>query len=358
MRHLMLGVFILWATIDGWTQDFDLDKFNACIESAKIANNRDEKVQYYKLALEERKNHPDNISLEYKIAKLLQCNTTGNVPIQPLEALKHYEDILRKYNYDDYYDTNQTEKSRWGHSKQNLFLQSAIQAGCIHNFHLHNQGKCREYEYMAIEMLEKTYKRRLADWINESEPAAPKEGPFLFEGLMQHERNIQAYERQVSNWKARQSMAKKGEVLDNSEIENAKIAVKHYGLSYGPQSPEMVPLAMGKIIKDFPGTPMAQIAQEHIDRSSQMVAKGQSEELGIEDIGLQQIEAPVEMKKIAPTEPVSVKSVEADQPESPVSPQAAEPDSEKSNTAWMIAIFALLAIFFIAVLFRVRYRKR
>ena len=49
----------------------------------------------------------------------------------------------------------------------------------------------------------------------------------------------------------------------------AKVAaVRQYGYSYGRQTPAQVPAVMDEIIKMFPGTPMAKVAEEHKQRAA------------------------------------------------------------------------------------------
>ena len=60
----------------------------------------------------------------------------------------------------------------------------------------------------------------------------------------------------------------------NWKMEIAKAAVRQYGLTFGTKQKAMdVALAMGEIIRDFPNTPMAKIAANHIERAKEMSLK-------------------------------------------------------------------------------------
>lgn len=244
---------------------------------AHEAVTRDDKVEHLQAALKARPDHPDNIALEFEIASLLQTDTTGNQPIKPRAALAIYERILKTYHYDEYYRSHYEEGDGGWKLRQSLFVQSAIQAGCIHSYVLRNPDKAREYLYSAIEMLNSTLQRRKADWLNEPQLKAPQLAEI--EKLLgrEGERARLGYEYSIKQWMQRKEQAKNGDVLERMELENARVAVKHYGLSYGNQ-PELVPVPMRRIIADFPDTPMARIAQEHIDRASELAEKRLSPE--------------------------------------------------------------------------------
>jgi len=67
-------------------------------------------------------------------------------------------------------------------------------------------------------------------------------------------------------WRKLRKMAEAGECLGDLEMGLAKAAVRQYGYTFGPHKGQEVAVPMLEIIRGFPGTPMARIAQEHIDR--------------------------------------------------------------------------------------------
>lgn len=286
MRHSLLAVLAFCSILiqipigraDGQ------EDFTGFLRDAESSTMRDEKVEYLMKALKSRPGNPENIVVEFEIASLLHNTTSPGQPPKPLEAFEYYERILTAYEYEDYYVVHYDEGANWKELKQSLLVQSAIQAGCICNFVLKNHGRAREYQHKAMEMLADTFERRKDDWLKEAKPNVSPIADLDEAFGRESEKARKAYEYQISQWNIRQEKAKEGDVLERGELNNAKIAVKHFGLSYGPQSPVMVPLAMRQIIKDFPGTPMADIAQEHIDRSAEISMDNISKTMGFGDL--------------------------------------------------------------------------
>ena len=75
----------------------------------------------------------------------------------------------------------------------------------------------------------------------------------------------------VDLWWQRRTASEKGQVFGAMETSIIVAAVRQFGLSYGNQHAEDVPAVMGLIVREFPGTPMATIAQGHIARALRSV---------------------------------------------------------------------------------------
>jgi len=80
-------------------------------------------------------------------------------------------------------------------------------------------------------------------------------------------------------YEQRRADAANGDVFWPLEMSLVETAVRQYGYSHGRQKPHEVPIVMGEIVKRFPGTPMAKVAQGHIDRAMVLVEKELFEKL-------------------------------------------------------------------------------
>jgi hypothetical protein len=251
-------------------------EFERYMQMSRNADSRDMQVEYLQKALKERPDSPENIFIEFKIATEWgqSIDASKGEGTHPRKALVFYQSILDNYDYMHYYEPRHGDTFYKG---QNLMVQAAIQAGCIYVFELNDKEKGRKYQHLAMKMLKQTFDKRRADWEAEEKPTPPtisKEGMRMLG--TRGERMIEEYKDRLKEWQERRKLASQGEVFGRHESGNARISVKHFGLSYGRRAPELVPLAMHQITKEFPGTPMAKIAQGHIDRALKMVDKRQS----------------------------------------------------------------------------------
>jgi len=304
MKAAIVAVVVLLVLVRlSLGEDADTNEFAELMGQAQSATDRDSKVECLRRALLARPGNVDNIAVEFEIASLLHTTTSPNQPTRPLVALDYYDRILTTYKYEDYYASRYGEGGDWMKLRQSLFVQSAIQAGCIHNYVLKEPEKGREYLYKAMEMLNSTFERRKADWAREPRPeASPPE--LADAGRWKTGGDGGAYEYQVQQWMQRQKRAQEGDVFERTELLNAEIAVKHYGLTYGPQPPELVPVPMRDIIAAFPGTPMAAIAQKHIDRALKMATEKISKESDNAVMSVGEYQEPMPMgRSVIPVSP-------------------------------------------------------
>ena len=183
------------------------------LDESASAPDRDSKVEVLRKALAQRGEHPANVFLERRMAVELSQYYDAESP-QPLrhdEALRIYEAMLERYDYDSYYEPfdDGMPARRNG---QYAMVQAAIQAGCICIYVQGDGRKGREYLYLAMEMLKRTMERRTRDWLDEPKPSPPSEADFArMHGPSDDPQWL--YEYRLGQWEKRQELLRRGEVL-------------------------------------------------------------------------------------------------------------------------------------------------
>ena len=245
-----------------------MDTFKKELELARTAPDRDSRVEHLRQAVEYRPEDPRNLALEYRIGVLLCQHYDPKCP-QPLrrrEAVGVYEAVLKSYSHMDYYSSRPVDSMN---DMQFMIPKAAVHLACLYRGLDGKEDKAREWTHFAMARMAETCERRKADWLSEPPPPEVHEddpwgGPMArgkWEGRMQ-------------TWEERQRRAKEGDVFGPLEIAIAGAAVRQYGYSFGRQRPGEVAIPMGQIIRDFPGTPMAEIAEGHIERAKAMMLEG------------------------------------------------------------------------------------
>ncbi|MCY2926510.1 MAG: hypothetical protein NT031_13920 [Planctomycetota bacterium] len=230
--------------------------------AADKASDRDSRVAHLRKALLCRRDHQDNIAIEYRIGIELSQRTDPKGTL-PTEALAVFDKIVKTYKHMAYYSP---EPANYSGSTQLMVPQAAILAACLERGLNGDSQKAQDYLVFAMERLNETYKKRVQDWGNpptERPPSPFDRGPME---MSKRESRARAAEQ-------RKIAAEKGDVFGLLEMASVKAAVRQYGYSRGPQQPFQVPAAMGEIVTKFPGSPMAKVAQEHAARAVKMTEK-------------------------------------------------------------------------------------
>jgi len=249
-------------------QPYDEEEFQKELKLA--VGSRDSRVEHLRKALALRPGHPDNVHIEFQIGVLLsQWTQSPEEPLWREAALDVFAHICEAYNPLDYGDS---EVDTSGRDAQNEIAQAAVFAGDFSG--RKDPEKAREYYWKAMTCLHQTWERRLREWLNQPapEPYDP-DSPFS-----RGELEKSKYDSRAHWWKENQKKAADGDVLTIREVSTARLAVERYGMGYGPQSPEIVAVHMDKIIKAFPGSPMARFAEEQIRLATQPDLPAVSEE--------------------------------------------------------------------------------
>jgi len=220
--------------------------FETEMARAKQARDRDSRVKHLRKALALRPGHPDNIRIEHRIV----------VQLGQVRDWVHGQ-RPRPYKHMDYYESWITTGSS---SPQMLMPRTAILAGCMCSA-MRRPTQARKHLWHAMTYLESTWARRKRDWLTAPEPRRVLPGPPITDD----EASVESDRRM---WRRLRKMAEAGECLGDLEMGLAKAAVRQYGYTFGPHKGQEVAVPMLAIIRGFPGTPMARIAQEHIDRGT------------------------------------------------------------------------------------------
>jgi len=248
-----------------------LELFNKEIQAAEKAPHRDAKVEHLRKALSYRPNHPDNIVIEYRIG--IELSQREDPKFR--EALAIFENIVERYDHMDYYEMEGPDTI---YSPQAMVAHAHTLAASLHRMLYKDSTKAREHLWRAMECMKQTYERRKEDWLNLPPPPRPREdSPFG------GPREMSKWKYRMDFWKQRKEEAAAGNVFSRDEVLYAEAAVRQYGYSFGPHKPEMVPVDMNEIIRHFPDTPMARIAQGHIDRISETMREKILEEPILDD---------------------------------------------------------------------------
>jgi hypothetical protein len=219
--------------------------------AAKKAESREGQVQHLRRALSLRPNDPQNIVIEYRIGIELSQRTPQRID----EGRAVFEQIVAAYKHMDYYSPNPVDRSE---SPQLMIPQAAVFAAS-YNGARDGGAKAREYAVLAMKALRETHKRRVADW----QAPRKREKPDAFDGP------IEASKRKSREhfYAKRRADAARGDVFGPLEMQAVERAVDQYEYSRSPQSPAEVAAAMAEIVKMFPATPMAEVAQQRAERA-------------------------------------------------------------------------------------------
>ncbi|MCL2646571.1 MAG: hypothetical protein FWD61_06140 [Phycisphaerales bacterium] len=231
-------------------------------KAADAVTDRDREVQQLRDAIASKADDPENIRREFQIGVLLsqrpevQRHPTVDMP----KALEVFEAIVACYDHQHYY---QSEICNSLNDSQYLVPQSAILAASIINGLNKGPEKAREYLHKAMTDLQWTYEKRKKDWVEAPKPEiTPKQ--LMYERKERLEDHVKRWEQHVQDGKA-------GKVFGSLEMCLVEAAVRQYGLSFGPQHPDKVAAAMAEIIRDFPDTPMAEVAKKRIDAAQRVM---------------------------------------------------------------------------------------
>lgn len=268
---LLLSIFILGLLLSPCQgQDLSVSSeatqlFEEEVQLAEKASERDVKIVHYRNALKHRPGHPDNLAAEFRIAVLLSqyFSPKNPQPVRRRDSVSVYENILRTYKHMDYYSKRPVESSS---DLQFKIPKAAIHLACLYRGLDGDNSKARQWTYFAMECMQKTCEQRTKDWTNEPAPPEVREDD-IFGGRRERAK----WKSRMQSWEQRKKRAKEGDVFSPLELATAKAAVRQYGYSFGlRQKAGDVALAMGNILRDFPGTPMAKIAEGHIGRAKEM----------------------------------------------------------------------------------------
>jgi hypothetical protein len=255
-------------------QAADPQPFRTEISLAEQAQDRDTRVQHLQQALTYRPGSPGNLAIEFHIVVELSQRWDPEHP-QPLrreEALNVVRGIVGKYKHMDYYEPTPVDSVS---SLQLMVPQVEIWGACLERALNNNVGKAREYTLLAMQCLQETYQKRVEDWRHATPPPRPSPDDRDEGGPI----GLSKWESRMRLWEERQRSAREGNVFGDLEMGTVRAAVRQFGYTYGRQKPEEVAVVMNEIIRRFPGTPMARIAQEHIDRAARMVSQEMFEDL-------------------------------------------------------------------------------
>ncbi len=291
------------------------DVFQPELDQADAAPDRDGKVEHLWRAISLRPGDPRNIVLEFQIAIMLGQNPdpTHGQPVRLKDSLEVLEGIVRKYRHEDYYNPEP-----FGVISGPAFMvpRAAILAASTILALSGDKEEARRYLRLAMTQLQWTFDRWRRDWLSAPNPATQ---PAPWELSTSEKSKLDG---RVRRWEELRDKAARGDVVGSFEDILVRSAVRQYGLSFGRQKPEDVRAHMEEIIRQFPDTAMARVAQGHIERAAQMMASAGS-----------------------PTTP-------------PAPPAPARPEPRASSTRPLIIAGAALLALGIAVALWIRLRRR
>lgn len=231
--------------------------FEKELQFAQKARTRDARIKHLRNALKHRPGHPENLAAEYRIGILLSQHYDPNNPQPPRreEAARVFDHILRTYKHMDYYRKDPTNSSS--------DLQFMIPKAAIHRANLtfdpNGHEKIRQWLYFSMKCMAETHERRVKDWTNE--PAPPE---VRLDDPLGGQLERAKWKSRMHLWEQRRKRAAEGNVFSKSEMAIVEVAVRLYRSLYRRRMPGKVKELTEQIVRDFPGTPMAKVAQWHI----------------------------------------------------------------------------------------------
>jgi hypothetical protein len=226
--------------------------FETELAAAKSATDRDGRVAHLRRALALRPGDADNLNIEFEIGILLGQRD----PVRQHDSLDAFERIVQRYDHANYYHAEPENSAVLPAMK---VPRAAILAASILNGAAGDDQAARKYAVVAMKDMQWTFERRRADWQNEPRPTSR---PFD-EGALEQAK----LKNRIAYWEKRKTQAARGDIRllgPYGEI-LAEAAVRQYFFSAGVKSLSQMRQSMDQIIRDFPGTPMAKIAQKNIE---------------------------------------------------------------------------------------------
>jgi hypothetical protein len=225
--------------------------FASEMAAAKKAANRDEKVLHLSNALALRPDDPENLRIEFDLG----IELGQRYPPRQHESLEVFENIIKQYDHKAYYTIEPEDSSE---SPELMVPRAGILCSSILNS-IRQHNAARAYDEVAMNNLRWTFEKRKSDWLNIPKPIqSPLEDAMGRPG---------DFERQVQYWQHRRDLASAGEVdlLGPYGKTLVEAAVRQYRQSFAPADQKDLSGIMGKIIQDFPNTPLATEAQRVMD---------------------------------------------------------------------------------------------
>jgi hypothetical protein len=136
---------------------------------------------------------------------------------------------------------------------------AAIHMACLNPVY-QNRDEAKRWTHFAMQCLAATYERRKSDWMKgpSSRQLPEMPSPWLTRGKLEQRRKM---------WSERRERAASGDVFGELEMPVCEVAVRHYFYLVKGHDPGLAAISMGLIIKAFPDTPMAKIAQKKIGKT-------------------------------------------------------------------------------------------
>jgi hypothetical protein len=228
--------------------------FDSELAASKSAKNRDDQVEHLRRALALRPDDDDNITVEFNIGILLGQRT----PIREKDSLAVFEDIVRQYDHRKYYHFN---PDGFSDSPELEVHRAAILAASILNGPIADHEAARQYAIVALQDLKWTFEKRRTDWLNVPKPTT-RPNQQIIEAM-----HPNLYKHELETWQRHRNEAEAGgvEMLGPYGEVLIDAAIRQYALTFGPDMKTQMPKIMAQVVHDYPGTPIAGIAQQNID---------------------------------------------------------------------------------------------
>jgi hypothetical protein len=247
------------------------------------AQDRDSKIEHLEKALELRPDHPDNLAIEFRIAVLMSQNYDPEhpLPMRRRDAVNVYQHILDTYDHMAYY--------KIGLSDSLSDMQLMVPLAAIHMASLNpvdqNRDEAKRWTHFAMQCLAATYERRKSDWMKgpSSRQLPEMRPPWLTRGKLEQRRKM---------WSERRERAVTRDVFGKLEMTVAEAAVRQYLYSSSGHG-SLVAIRVGQIIKEFPETPMAKIAQRKIGKARPFLLEDAGKS-ALRDLKMQPLDSKVE----------------------------------------------------------------
>jgi len=236
-------------------------------EEAVYKGNRESAIEHFHEALTYRPDHPENLAIEFTIG----IELSQRKPPRPSEAMIVFEHILATYTHMDYYSERPVNSSG---SMQFMMPKAGVLVANLMLGAKQNPQKAQEYLLRAMEQMNETYQKRIKDWSD----VQPVDDRNPFSDIVD---DMKAAKRQSVEhiYEQQRAAAAKGNVFSSLEMVTVEEAVRQYGYSHGRHRPEVAIVVMREIIDRFPGTPMAKVAQGHIDKALAMLDQERLDDL-------------------------------------------------------------------------------
>ena len=262
----LLALFVLHSSTKVSAQTADA-RFIHEIALANSAEGRVQRLKHLKSALQTDPEEDDQIVVIYRIGVSLaqHGDPTDQSPPDRDLAVPWFQRIVDNFQHMDFYEP-QPSNGTW--DAQFIVPRAKVQLAGLQLDRPASEVQRRQLLLSAMDDMLATSERRYHDWISAPKPEA-----------LAYLDSMGKLDRRLEAWEERREAAQRGETLHSTELVVVEAAVRQFGYTYVRQAPWEVERGMHQLLERYRGTPIGDVATEHICRAAKITNSVVDQEL-------------------------------------------------------------------------------